>query len=49
LIADIDERWMTEWVSFGMLELECYLGRHRSFEEYYSRRKRRLGAPALDR
>jgi hypothetical protein len=49
IITDIDERWMAEWVTFGMRELESYLGKHRCFEEYYSRRKRSLGPPALDR
>jgi hypothetical protein len=49
IITDIDERWMAEWVTFGMRELERYLGKHRCFEEYYSRRSQSLGAPALDR
>ena len=40
IIADIDERWMAEWVTFGIRELESYLGKHRCFEEYYSRRSR---------
>ena len=35
-----DERWMAEWVTFGIRELESYLGKHRCFEEYYSRRSR---------
>ncbi|MDX6494551.1 MAG: hypothetical protein QOE17_537 [Gaiellales bacterium] len=48
IITDIDERWMAEWVTFGMRELECYLAKHRCFEEYYSRRKRSLAAAALD-
>jgi hypothetical protein len=49
IITDIDERWMTEWVTFGMRELERYLGNHRSFEEYYSRRSQSRGAPPGDR
>jgi len=48
IITDIDERWMTEWVTFGMRELERYLGKHRCFEEYYSRRSRGRTAPAGD-
>lgn len=40
IITDIDERWMAEWVTFGIRELESYLGKHRCFEEYYSRRSR---------
>jgi hypothetical protein len=50
IITDIDERWLTEWVSFGMLELERYLVKHRSFEEYYLRRSRATepGASRLD-
>ncbi|MDX6533896.1 MAG: hypothetical protein QOJ13_3103 [Gaiellales bacterium] len=37
---DIDERWMSEWVEFGMREFESYLGKHRKFDDYYARRTR---------
>jgi hypothetical protein len=39
--TDIDERWMAEWVEFGMREFESYLGKHRKFDDYYARRSRR--------
>ena len=47
IITNIDERWMAEWVTFG-IGTRAYLGKHRCFEEYYSRRNRSHGAPALD-
>ena len=40
VFTEIDERWIAEWVTFGMLELERYLGKHRSFEDYCIRRGR---------
>lgn len=30
----IDERWMADWVSMGIRELERYLGKHARFEVY---------------
>lgn len=44
--TDIDERWMNEWLEFGMRELESYLGKHRKFDAYYERRSRRASAPS---
>jgi hypothetical protein len=50
IITDIDERWMAEWVTFGLLEFERYLDKYQCFEDYYSRRGRTgdRGVPALD-
>jgi hypothetical protein len=43
--TDIDERWMSEWIEFGMREFENYLGKHRKFDDYYARRRRRVQPP----
>ncbi len=40
----IDERWLSEWVEFGMRELADYLGKHRRFDEYCASRSRRQTA-----
>ena len=34
----VDERWMTEWLEFGYLEMERYLKRHAQFDAYLRRR-----------
>lgn len=36
-----DERWLSEWMEFGLRELEHYLGKHRRFDDYYAGRERR--------
>ena len=42
--TDIDERWLAEWVEFGIKEFERYLVNQLSFEDYYSRRNRTRAA-----
>ena len=41
---EIDERFMRDWVAFGMLELAIYLDKHSRFEEYCARRERQTAA-----
>jgi hypothetical protein len=36
--ANIDERWVTEWIAFGLSEMETYLKKHARFEAYCDRR-----------
>lgn len=35
---EIDERWMQEWVLFGIKEWEAHLLKQQAFERYYERR-----------
>lgn len=37
-ITDIDERWVAEWVAFGLSEMETYLRKHAQFTLYCERR-----------
>jgi hypothetical protein len=30
----VDERWFSEWVAFGMLEIAVYLTKHAAFQRY---------------
>jgi hypothetical protein len=34
----VDERFVDDWIRFGLSELEAYLGKHARFDVYYSRR-----------
>jgi hypothetical protein len=34
----VDERFVDDWIRFGLSELESYLGKHARFDAYYSRR-----------
>jgi hypothetical protein len=34
----IDERWLLDWVGFGMLEIAAYLSKHAAFAEYCKKR-----------
>ena len=34
----VDERFLGDWVAFGMSELESYLGKHARFAAYCERR-----------
>jgi hypothetical protein len=34
----IDERWLKQWIAFGMLELTVYLTRQAAFADYLSQR-----------
>jgi hypothetical protein len=34
----VDERFVDDWIRFGLSELEAYLGKHARFEAYCSRR-----------
>lgn len=36
---NIDERWLAEWVDFGIREIQTYLLKHERFERYCERRK----------
>ena len=35
---EIDERWLNEWVAFGMRQLTDYLARHAAFDAYCRKR-----------
>jgi hypothetical protein len=37
---EIDERFLSEWVEFGVAELEAYLTNHARFEAWCARRDR---------
>ena len=37
----VDERWLKEWVAFGMLELAVYLTKHANFADYLTHRDQR--------
>jgi hypothetical protein len=37
-VTDIDERWVAEWVAFGLSEMETYLRKHAQFTLYCERR-----------
>jgi hypothetical protein len=34
----VDERFVDDWIRFGLSELEAYLGKHARFEAFCSRR-----------
>jgi hypothetical protein len=34
----VDERFVDDWVRFGISELEAYLQKHARFEAFYTRR-----------
>ena len=34
----VDERFVDDWIRFGISELEAYLGKHARFDAYCSRR-----------
>lgn len=36
--VELDERWMQEWVLFGIKEWESHLLKQLAFERYYERR-----------
>jgi hypothetical protein len=36
----IDDRFLGEWVGFGLRQLETYLGRHARFEAWCERNER---------
>jgi len=40
----IDERWLDEWVTFGMRQLADYLARHAAFDAYCRRRENAPGS-----
>jgi hypothetical protein len=35
---EIDERFMPEWVGYGVAQLEAYLGNQARFDDYYAER-----------
>ena len=35
---EIDERFLDDWVAFGIAELNAYLGKHARFAEFCDRR-----------
>lgn len=37
-IRTIDERWVGEWVQFGLAEVTIYLAKHAAFDAYYAAR-----------
>jgi hypothetical protein len=38
LIPEVDERYLQEWITWGIKECEFFLGVHAAFERYYSKR-----------
>jgi hypothetical protein len=34
----VDERFVDDWIRFGLSELESYLAKHARFDAYYRRR-----------
>ena len=34
-----DAKWLTEWIDFGLRELEQYLRKHGRFDVYYAERE----------
>jgi hypothetical protein len=40
---DIDDRFLSDWVEFGMDELTAYLGKHARFDAYCERRDGNAG------
>jgi hypothetical protein len=43
---EIDERFLRDWVAYGMLELAIYLDKHSRFDEYCARRDSHPAAPS---
>jgi hypothetical protein len=41
-LPQVDERFVDDWVRFGISELESYLGKHARFDAYCSRRDTEL-------
>jgi hypothetical protein len=39
----VDERFVDDWIRFGITELEAYLGKHARFAAYLSRRDASAG------
>jgi hypothetical protein len=35
--TDVDDRWLTGWIEFGLREFETYLGKHSMFDDYCAR------------
>jgi hypothetical protein len=35
----VDERFVDDWIRFGLSELESYLGKHARFDAYCNRRE----------
>lgn len=36
----IDAHWISEWVSFGLIELGVYLEKHAKFSEYLEQKEK---------
>ena len=36
--TEIDDRFMTDWIEFGMREMDAYLAKHARFARYLSDR-----------
>lgn len=32
--CEIDERWIVDWIAFGLAEIDTYLSRHAAFDRY---------------
>lgn len=39
-VDKIDERWLQEWVAYGMRELRRYLSCHAAFADYLDRNRK---------
>ena len=40
-----DARWLTEWIEFGLRELDAYMEKHRRFDDFYARSRSPSGSP----
>jgi hypothetical protein len=38
--TEIDDRFMSEWVEYGMREMDAYLAKHARFDRYLNDRER---------
>jgi hypothetical protein len=43
--TEIDDRFMTDWIEFGMREMDAYLAKHARFARYLSDR---AGSDSID-
>jgi hypothetical protein len=41
--VEIDDRFLTDWIEFGMNELSAYLRKHARFDAFCERREREAG------
>lgn len=39
-VVEVDERWIADWIAYGLKELGAYLERHAEFDEYLATHQR---------